>query len=113
MRLAATYGQAWVTTGDRSGDGLMDAAGGAKVVRDQIARLEDACVSAGRDPTTVDRLVLTGPDLDPGLTSEESFADTAGQYADAGATDLVVHWPRKSEPYAGDEATFERIFSRR
>jgi hypothetical protein len=30
-----------------------------------------------------------------------------------GITDLVVHWPRPGEPYAGDVATFERVVSSR
>jgi hypothetical protein len=91
----------------------MDAGRGANVVSDQIARLEDACTAVGRDPATIDRLVLTGPELDPGLVSKDAFADTASRYAEAGVTDVVVHWPRPSEPYAGDVTTFERIFSSR
>lgn len=104
MRLAATYAETWVTTGDRSGGGL-------SAVGDQVRRLEDACVSAGRDPSTIDRLVLTGPELDPGLESDDAFVETVGRFADLGFTDLVVHWPRASEPYAGDVATFERIIT--
>jgi hypothetical protein len=41
------------------------------------------------------------------------FADTVGRYAEVGVTDLVVHWPRSTEPYAGDVATFERVVSGR
>jgi hypothetical protein len=104
MRLAATYAETWVTTGDRSG-------GGIAAVGDQVKRLEDACTSADRDSSTIDRLVLTGPELDAGLESEAAFADTVGRYADMGITDFVVHWPRSSEPYAGDVATFERIIA--
>ena len=104
MRLAATYAATWVTTGDGSGGGVAE-------VADQVKRLDDVCLSAGRDPSTIDRLVLTGPELDPGLESEESFADTVGRYADLGITDFVVHWPRTGEPYAGDVATFERVVS--
>lgn len=97
MRLAATYGDTWVTT--------------APAVADQIKRLEDACMSVGRDPSTIDRLLVTGPELAPGLESEAAFADTVGRCADAGVTDLVVHWPRPSEPYRGDVTTFERVVS--
>lgn len=104
LRLAATHAATWVTTGDRAG-------GGVEAVGDQVKRLEDACASAGRDPSTVDRLVLTGPELPAGLESEQAFADTVGHYAHVGITDLVVHWPRSSEPYAGDVATFERIIA--
>jgi alkanesulfonate monooxygenase SsuD/methylene tetrahydromethanopterin reductase-like flavin-dependent oxidoreductase (luciferase family) len=99
MRLAARFGQTWVTT--------------SAEVADEVKRLEDACVAIGRDPVTIDRLLLTGPVVAPGLDSEASFADTIGRYEDVGITDLVVHWPRPSEPYAGDVATFERVVSNR
>jgi len=104
MRLAATYADTWVTTGDRSG-------GGITAVREQVKRLEDACTALSRDPSTIDRLVLTGPELDAGLESEDAFADTIGRYEALGITDLVVHWPRSTEPYRGDVKTFERVVS--
>jgi alkanesulfonate monooxygenase SsuD/methylene tetrahydromethanopterin reductase-like flavin-dependent oxidoreductase (luciferase family) len=110
MRLAANYGAMWVTTGDRS-DEVLDAVAGAAAVGEQVKRLDEACVAADRDPSTIDRLVLTGPELAPGLQSEDAFADTVGRYEAVGITDLVVHWPRSNEPYAGDVATFERIIS--
>jgi len=55
--------------------------------------------------------VLTGPRLDAGLSSLDAFDDAVGRYTEAGVTDLVVHWPRPDEPYAGDEGVFERIFT--
>jgi alkanesulfonate monooxygenase SsuD/methylene tetrahydromethanopterin reductase-like flavin-dependent oxidoreductase (luciferase family) len=111
MRLAATYGQIWVTNGDRTREGRMGAKEGAQVVREQIDRLDDACAQVGRDSASLRRLVLSGPRLDGGLASVEAFRDTIGRYAEAGVTDFVVHWPRPDEPYAADLATFERIFS--
>jgi alkanesulfonate monooxygenase SsuD/methylene tetrahydromethanopterin reductase-like flavin-dependent oxidoreductase (luciferase family) len=111
MRLAATYGQIWVTNGDRTREGIMDAKQGAQVVREQIARLEEVCGQVGRDPASLRRLVLSGPRLDGGLESVEAFQDTVGRYAEAGVTDFVVHWPRPDQPYAADPAIFERIFS--
>ena len=113
MRLAARYGQTWVTIGDRMGAEAMSAEQGASVVREQMAQLEDACAQVGRDPSSVRRLVLSGALLDPGLASIEAFRDTIGRYAEVGVTDFVVHWPRSAEPYAADLATFERIFSER
>lgn len=110
MRLAAEYGEAWVTTGDRAREGL-SAAEGARVVAEQGARLEAACAAAGRDPSTLARMVLTGVGLRAGLDSVESFRETVGSYREAGVTDLVVHWPRASAPYAGDLAHFERVIS--
>jgi len=108
MRLAAQMGQTWVTTGDLSPEGsLLGAAGGAQVVTEQMERLDAACEAAARDPATLGRLVLTGPRLDPGLSSRDAFEDTVGRYEAAGVTDLVVHWPRPAEPYAGDRVVFE------
>ena len=46
----------WVTTGDLGPEGeLLGADEGCAVVRAQMARLDDACVAAGRDPASIDR----------------------------------------------------------
>ncbi len=111
MRLAATHGQAWVTTGDRQRKGPLGAEAGAQIVREQIERLEETSTKLGRDPASIARLVLTGPQLDSGLTSIDAFNDAVGRYAAAGATDFVVHWPRSQEPYASDMNTFEQIMA--
>lgn len=111
MGVAAAYGQSWITTGDRAREGTLSAAEGAKVVQEQIARLDAACAQVGRDPGSLRHLVLAGPLLDSGLASVEAFRDTTGRYAEAGVTDFVVHWPRSEGPYAADIKTFERIFS--
>jgi alkanesulfonate monooxygenase SsuD/methylene tetrahydromethanopterin reductase-like flavin-dependent oxidoreductase (luciferase family) len=111
MALAARHGQAWVTTGDRSGGPPLDPAAGAAVVAAQSRRLDEACAAAGRDPGSIDRMVLTGLELASGLESPDAFAEVATAYAAVGVTDLVVHWPRDDEPYRGDLATFERIFA--
>jgi alkanesulfonate monooxygenase SsuD/methylene tetrahydromethanopterin reductase-like flavin-dependent oxidoreductase (luciferase family) len=108
MALAATYADTWVTTGDR-GSETLGAVDGAKAVRAQIDRLEDACARAGRDPGSLGRLVLSGVRLDSGLASATKFDETIGAYAAAGVTDFVVHWPRASAPYAGDTAAFEAV----
>ena len=101
MRLAAEYGETWVTTGDRrAAEGLLDAPTGAAIVRTQIERLLEACAGVGRDPSTINRLVLTGPELDGGLASVDAFRDTVGRYGEVGVTDLVVHKPRACEPPA-------------
>jgi alkanesulfonate monooxygenase SsuD/methylene tetrahydromethanopterin reductase-like flavin-dependent oxidoreductase (luciferase family) len=111
MRLAARFAETWVTTGNRARPGPVDAARGARDVRDQINLLEDACIEEGRDPAELSRLVLTGPILTSGLGSVDEFDDTVGRYAAIGVTDLVVHWPRANEPYAAEFPTFERIFT--
>lgn len=108
MELAARYAETWVTTGTRASEHL-DGASGAALVARQIEHLTEACGRVGRDPNALDRLVVTGAGLDPGLSSVQEFRDTAARYADAGVTDLVVHWPRSSEPYAADPEIFESI----
>lgn len=110
MRVAARHADLWVTLGDTS-TGPLSPAEGASVLAAQIRRLDDACQEIGRDPASLRKLALSGLHLDPGLSSPEAFRETVGRYAEAGVTDFVVHWPRPSEPFAADLATFERIFS--
>jgi alkanesulfonate monooxygenase SsuD/methylene tetrahydromethanopterin reductase-like flavin-dependent oxidoreductase (luciferase family) len=110
MRVVARYASTWVTNGDRSQQGPpLPAEEGAAVVARQRRALDEVCEAEGRDPATIDMLVLTGPRLDAGLDSMETFRVTVAAYAAVGATDLVVHWPRREAPYAGDEAILEAL----
>lgn len=110
MRVAAAHASTWVTNGDRSHHGPPLAAEvGASVVAGQLRRFEQVCEAAGRDPATVDKLVLTGPRLDGGLRSKDEFRAVVDAYASVGITDLVVHWPRSEPPYAGDAAILDEI----
>jgi len=111
MRLAATFGQTWVTTGEGALKERADVDRSARAVHEQMVGLDDACAEVGREPASLERLVVTGPLLHAGLDSVEAFRDTAGRYAEAGVGDMVVHWPRAEEPYAADMRMFERIFS--
>jgi hypothetical protein len=111
LRLAARLAETWVTTGDRTRSEPVDAAQGVRDVRDQIDLLEEACIDSGRDPSTLSRLVLTGPRVTSGLGSVDEFEDTVGRFAHIGVTDLVVHWPRPSDPYQADPSIFEQIFA--
>jgi alkanesulfonate monooxygenase SsuD/methylene tetrahydromethanopterin reductase-like flavin-dependent oxidoreductase (luciferase family) len=113
MRLAARHAAIWVTTGDRRRIGVLPPAQGALEIAAQIERLNEACAEVGRDPVSIRRLVLTGPLLDAGLASPAAFRDAIGRYQEVGVTDLVAHWPRESEPYVGDLATFERAIAGR
>lgn len=94
MRLAAAFGSAWVTV-DGRGAGA-----------DPVARLDEICEAGGRDPATLDRLVLLGFHERP-LASIEAFRDVAGRYEEMGFTDLVLQWP--DEEFGGDEAVLEAI----
>jgi alkanesulfonate monooxygenase SsuD/methylene tetrahydromethanopterin reductase-like flavin-dependent oxidoreductase (luciferase family) len=110
LRVAARHASVWVTNGDRSYDGPpLPADRGAEVVAAQLRQLEQACEAEGRDPDTLDKLVLTGPRLDGGLGSVDEFRAVVDAYAAAGATDLVVHWPRRTPPYVGDDGILDDI----
>src|SRR5262245_9933805 len=76
MELAARLAQTWVTTGDRTSRGPIQAKEGAAMVADQMAHLDEACARAHRDPAELARLVVSGPQLDAGLSSAAAFADT-------------------------------------
>lgn len=112
MRLAATYGDLWVSVGPLDTEEPMSAADSAAWLAEQTQHLVAACQEVGRDPATIGRLVLTGAVLRAPYGSADEFDDAVGHYAQAGATDLVVHWPRPDGIYAGDQAAFERTFSR-
>ncbi len=108
MRLAARQASIWVTTGEREYDRPLGPADGAAVVAAQMRALDAACEAEGRDPQTLDRLVLTDFQLAPSL---DSFGEMREAYGAAGVTDLVVHWPRATEPFKGDVATLAQLNS--
>ena len=109
MAVAARFGATWVTIGERVDGDPVDATTGAAQVRRQGELLDAACAGIGRDPGSIGRLVLTGPSLAPGLGSVAELEDALGRYGEAGATDVVVHWPRAGDPYRGDRARFEAV----
>lgn len=110
MRVAARHASMWVTNGDRSHEGPpLPAERGAEVVARQLRLFEEVCEDEGRDPATVERLVLTGPRLASGLQGVDEFRTVVDAYEAVGVTDLVVHWPRPEPPYVGDEAILEEI----
>jgi len=103
--LAARYGQGWVTTG---------ATGGSveewwRGVADANEQFTAAVVAAGRDPSTVDRYLSLDSSGVYSLASVDAFTDAVGRAEQAGFTDVLVHWPRPDEWYAGDEAVLETV----
>ena len=110
MRLAVDQAAVWVTNGPRSHTGRpLAAPEGAAAVHAQMRRLDDHCVAAGRDPASLHRLVVTGAHLDAGLGSVATWRATRAAYDEVGVTDLVVHWPRPTDPYQGDPTILERL----
>ncbi|MFI5915111.1 LLM class flavin-dependent oxidoreductase [Dactylosporangium sp. NPDC051541] len=97
LALAARYGDAWVTTGepnatDRSGAAIEAA------VRRQGERLDEQCAAAGRDPASLQRIIVTGDTDERPLASVGAFEDFVGRYERLGFTDVVFHDPRPGDP---------------
>ncbi|MFJ8753737.1 LLM class flavin-dependent oxidoreductase [Streptomyces sp. NPDC102441] len=109
LRLAARYGQAWVTTGDPKLYEAGTPEQSVEAVRGQISRLGVACEQAGRDVSDLDKILLTG--FTPGrpLRSFDAFVDFAGTHFDLGFTEIVIHWPEPDSDFAMDTKVFERI----
>jgi alkanesulfonate monooxygenase SsuD/methylene tetrahydromethanopterin reductase-like flavin-dependent oxidoreductase (luciferase family) len=109
MRLAARAGQAWVTAGvpgefeperfDRTAGWL----------RDQMARLDEACAAGQRDPASLDRIVLAGAHIGGVMESRSTFVEAEGMFRDLGFTDMVVFWPRPRFPFAGRPEVLDEI----
>ncbi|MGN6300936.1 MAG: LLM class flavin-dependent oxidoreductase, partial [Angustibacter sp.] len=110
MRVAATRGDAWATTGPGAADGDQDA--WWRGVGELGRRFDDALAAAGRDAGSVRRYL----NLDSGavfsLTSAEVFADALGRAEELGFTDVVTHWPRAEGVYAADERVLEQVADR-
>ncbi|WP_338684415.1 LLM class flavin-dependent oxidoreductase [Streptomyces acidiscabies] len=111
LRLAASHGQAWVTTGDPKlyEEGTPEQS--LRALRGQVDRLGDACAELGRDLDGLDKILLTGftPDRGRPLESLDAFVDFAGRHRELGFTEIVIHWPIADSVFAADEKVFEQI----
>ncbi|WP_371598642.1 LLM class flavin-dependent oxidoreductase [Streptomyces sp. NBC_00564] len=111
MRLAARYGQAWVTTGDPKLYETGTPEESRRAIQDQADKLGKACADIGRDADAMEKILLTGftPDRQRPLESVDAFVDFAGSHAALGITEIVLHWPIPDSDFAADETVFERI----
>ena len=109
MRLAVEHGQAWVTTGDPAVFEEGSAADSRAAIARQIERLEAACEMAGRDPRSLERILLTGFLPENPLTSVGQFEDFVGAHAELGITEIVVHAPIAGTQFEMNEAVYEAL----
>lgn len=100
IRLAAKYGQGWVTTG-KGGDTIEEWWAG---VADLAKRFTDTPGTSGlaRYLSLDSAPVLS-------LSSVEYFREAAGRAAELGFTDIITHWPREDGVYAARLNTLERV----
>lgn len=107
MRLATRFGKGWVTTGHEatSTDQWW------RSVKELAAGFEEVLEEQGREPHSIDRYLSVDAAPVYSLSSVECFRDAVGRAAELGFTDVICHWPRPDEPYAGKESTVEEVAS--
>jgi alkanesulfonate monooxygenase SsuD/methylene tetrahydromethanopterin reductase-like flavin-dependent oxidoreductase (luciferase family) len=109
LRLAASYGDGWVTTRSAGDDGSAGLDSWFAAVGELNTRLDDLLHEQGRDPRLVarhlvlDRLARFAPG------SAAAFEDMTGRAAELGFTDVVTHWPRPDGAYGGSLDTLEAV----
>ncbi|WP_328377822.1 LLM class flavin-dependent oxidoreductase [Streptomyces sp. NBC_00440] len=111
MRIAARYGQSWVTTGDPKIFETGTPEESVEAVRGQLGRLGTACEEIGRDAAEVEKILLTGftPEESRPMESVDAFVDFAGKYFALGIDEIVIHAPIPGTIFAADEKVFEQI----
>lgn len=109
IRLAARHGDAWITAGPANWLGGYTAEECLAAVTEQVTELRRSCDRAGRDFTGMERIMIATPMCGNPLESAKTCRRIAEQYAEAGMTHLVIHWPRASGMYAGDERVLRDI----
>ena len=113
LRLAASAGDGWATTGG-SGPRARTAGDGEQAwwsrVAELAARFTEALDAEGRAAAGVDRMLSLDAGPRFSLTSVELFLDSVGRARELGFTDVVVHWPIPGGPvYDAPEDMVERI----
>jgi len=109
LRLAAEFGQGWVTYGDPQGRFDATPESAYEAVRAQTVRLQAACEDAGRAYGSIDKVLLQGLTSERPLDSVGAFVEWAGRYRELGIDEVVVHWPVPDSVFATDPRVFERI----
>ncbi|MFF1787134.1 LLM class flavin-dependent oxidoreductase [Kitasatospora sp. NPDC058243] len=109
LKLAAEYGQGWVTYGDPKGPADVPVERAPEVVGKQIEKLTAACEATGRDVRELEKMLLQGSTAERPLQSLDAFVDWAGKYQELGITELVIHWPVPDSIFENDLAVFEQI----
>lgn len=100
MKIAAALADTWDSFG---GFGLSSNEC-LRLTRERSQRLDECCVSVGRDPSTLARSFFAGLIVDSPWLSVEAFKDLIGRYREVGISEFNFRWPQGK-----DLAVFERV----
>jgi alkanesulfonate monooxygenase SsuD/methylene tetrahydromethanopterin reductase-like flavin-dependent oxidoreductase (luciferase family) len=107
LRLAARFGDGWVTTGPQADD--------TETWWKEVAMIRDrfdaALDTAGRPRDAMDRYLNLDSAPVFSMSSVAAFTDAIGRARELGFTDVITHWPRESSWYSGDEKVLEAVAS--
>lgn len=112
MRVAARYGEAWLTgpiATEFSGTLGQGVDGWWRTMADLVRRFEDTVVEEGRDPATVDRFATVDGSPLLSLSSVEAYREHLGRAQELGFTDMVSFWPREEGLFAASTSVLEEV----
>jgi alkanesulfonate monooxygenase SsuD/methylene tetrahydromethanopterin reductase-like flavin-dependent oxidoreductase (luciferase family) len=107
LRVVAAYADVWVSFGP---EGATLEASLARV-RERNHRLDEYCLTIGRQPGSVERAYLVGWAEGAPFTSAEAFRDYVGRYREAGVQRFIFVFASAAAPYA--EAVAAGMFAAR
>lgn len=119
MRVAAAWGEGWVTTGPQTGPApelsgdpqaqLEAWWGEVGALARKLTEVEAEYRRPGAAPLA--RYLSLDAGGPPALTSAAFAREQIARAGELGFTDVIVHWPRPEPPYQGTEAALEELFS--
>lgn len=107
VRFAAQHGDGWITTGTPS-----------ETVDDWFDGIRASCdvltETLGKDGITEEFPRYLSLDASPrnALESIDLFDEMVGRASSLGFTDVIVHWPRSSEPYLAPDHVLDEVAAR-
>ena len=109
IALAAKFGSGWVSNGDSKNPLEATEEEHFASVQKQITLLREECSRIGRNFDSIDRFFLASSRNEAWMKSASEFERLRDMYQEIGFTDLVIHRPRASEPFAGDINVYKEI----
>ena len=105
LAIAAARADGWSSWG---GYGIETEEEMFAITRDRSVRLEELCVAAGRDATSIRRSLCVFPPLTP-WESVDYFRDLVGRYGEIGIDEFVLYWPRSWRDAPHEDRVFEQV----